>query len=56
MPEIAEAQALLTEGLWAPGTQDGSQRLPGGGRSLAKLVSAAEFPVYQGNCKIFFDS
>ena len=30
--------------------------LDGGGRSLAKLVSAVEFPVYQGNCKIFFDS
>jgi predicted ATPase len=34
MPEIAEAQALLTEGLWAPGTQDGSQRLPGGAEGI----------------------
>jgi len=33
-----------------------SRGLPGGGRSLAKLVSAVEFPVYQGNRKVFFDS
>jgi hypothetical protein len=30
--------------------------LPGGERSPAKLVSAVEFPVYQGNREISFDS
>jgi hypothetical protein len=41
--------------LWALRTQGGSRGLPGGERSPAKLVSAVEFPVYQGNREISFD-
>jgi hypothetical protein len=37
-PVLADHDALGVEGLWAPGTQGGSRRLPGGARSLAKPV------------------